>query len=148
MPISVLQAAKYMGKLSSWSLSNLEMQKLLYIAHMLHLGDHNHPLVRGNFEAWDLGPVHPVLYHRAKVFGARPVENIFRSVSNLKDGTERDMLDEAIKEFGGFDRARSSSYNSSGKKEAWAKNYKPGVHNIIIPNADILAEYNLRSEDS
>ena len=147
MPISVLQAAKYMGKLSSWSLSNLEMQKLLYIAHMLHLGDHNHPLVRGNFEAWDLGPVHPVLYHRAKVFGARPVENIFRSVSNLKDGTERDMLDEAIKELEdltGPDLVAITHW----EKGAWAKNYKPGVHNIIIPNADILAEYNLRSEDS
>ena len=147
MPVSVLQAAKYMGKLSNWSLSNLEMQKLLYIAHMFHLGDHNNPLVHGNFEAWDLGPVHPVLYHQAKVFGARPVENIFRSVSSLKDGTERNMLDETIKELEdltGPDLVAITHW----EKGAWAKNYKPGVRNIIIPNTDILDEYNLRSEDS
>ena len=147
MPITVLQAAKCIGKLSGWSLSNLEMQKLLYIAHMFHLGDHNNPLVRGNFEAWDLGPVHPDLYHQAKVFGARPVENIFRSVPKLKEGTESDMLRETIKELKDLTGADLVAI-THWEKGAWAKNYKPGVRNIIIPNADILAEYNLRSKDS
>ena len=26
---------------------------------------------------------------------------------------------------------------------AWAKNYVPGIRSIVIPNADIIAEYNV-----
>ena len=55
MPIHVLQAAKYMADRSGWNLSNLELQKILYIAHMFHLGRHSTALVRGEFQAWDLG---------------------------------------------------------------------------------------------
>ena len=56
MAISVLEAAKHIGARSHWSLSNLKMQKLLYIAHMFHLGIYNKPLVCEFFEAWDYGP--------------------------------------------------------------------------------------------
>ena len=63
MTTSVLTVAKRLGEQSDWSLSNLAMQKLSYIAHMVHLASFDgEPLVFGNFEAWDLGPVHPQLY--------------------------------------------------------------------------------------
>ena len=60
MAVSALSAGKRLGKHSGWTLSNLAMQKLLYIAHMYHLGMYDAtPLVTGHFEAWDYGPVHP-----------------------------------------------------------------------------------------
>ena len=102
MTISVLEAAKYLGGRSRWSLSNLKMQKLIYIAHMFHLGIYKKELVHRFFEAWDYGPVHPDLYHYAKVFGADPVDNIFYSISNLKDEeTEISILDAVEEQLGG-----------------------------------------------
>lgn len=148
MSISVLAAAKYIGGLSDWSKSNLELQKILYIAHMLHLGLHEQPLVQDNFQAWELGPVHPILYHKAKVFGANPVQNIFRSVPNLDEhNLETKTLNatfNAVAEFTGS-RLIAITHCDYG---AWAKNYKPGAYGIVIPNEDIFEEYKERRERS
>ncbi len=107
MPISVLSAAKHIGKLSDWSKTNLELQKIIYIGHMLHLGKHELPLVVGHFEAWHYGPVHPELYRHAKVFGAGPVQNIFTNEPSLENGSaEKETLDRAYEQVGNFESAR------------------------------------------
>ena len=49
MTIDVLQAAKCLGRMSSWRFSNLELQKIIYICHMLYLGQQGEPLVKGDF---------------------------------------------------------------------------------------------------
>ncbi len=146
MSIPVLSAAKHLGILSDWSKTNLELQKILYIAHMIHLGEHKKPLVKDYFQAWIFGPVHPVLYHKAKIFGAKPVRNIFRSIGDL---------DENLSETNTLNRTYSVVSEFTGAKlvaithcdyGAWAKNYKPDAMGIIIPNEDILEEYNKRKE--
>lgn len=127
MAISIFEAAKHLGSQADWSLSNLKMQKILYIAHMYHLGIYDgSPLVRGLFEAWDYGPVHPDLYHRAKVFGADPVGNIFRSFKDLEDdGTEKRILDAAAEQLSVISSAQliATTHREGG---AWAKHYVPG----------------------
>jgi len=141
MTVSVLSAAKRLAAQSSWSLSNLELQKILYLAHMFHMGRNNgEPLVSGLFEAWDFGPVHPSLYHRAKVFGSDPVENVFYDIPDLPEGPEREIVHEAYESLGsvGPGRLVSATHKKGG---AWDKNYIPGARNIVIPNEDILAEY-------
>jgi uncharacterized phage-associated protein len=146
MAISVLAAAKWLGQKSNWSLSNLELQKLIYLAHMFFLGRTGKPLVSGVFEAWDYGPVHPTLYHVVKMFGARPVENIFGTVPDLEDGEEKSILGEAYDVLGGVGASRlvAATHRKDG---AWDKNYIPGQRHCIILNSDILHEYNnLRKE--
>ena len=49
MSVHVLQAAKFAAGRSGWTLSNLALQKIIYVAHMLHLGTHGRPLVKGGF---------------------------------------------------------------------------------------------------
>ena len=140
MTVPVLAAAKRLGVRSNWSLSNLEMQKLLYVAHMLHLGQYDEPLVPGLFEAWEYGPVHPALYHKVKVFGSSPVANVFHLAGDLAEGTEARMLDEAVDKL---------SHASPGKLVAithwdggaWAKHYIPGMRGVAIPNNAIRQEY-------
>ena len=58
MTIDVLQAAKCLGRMSSWRFSNLELQKIIYISHMLYLGQEEKPLVEGYFQVWNYGPAH------------------------------------------------------------------------------------------
>lgn len=141
MTVSVLSAAKHLAARSGWRLSNLELQKILYLAHMFYLGRNNgQPLVSGNFEAWDYGPVHPSLYHAAKMFGSDPVGNIFHSTPDIPDGPERAILDEAYQSLGNASSSRlvSATHRTGG---AWYKNYRPGVRHLTIPNEDILQEY-------
>jgi uncharacterized phage-associated protein len=117
------------------------MQKILYLAHMFELGRTGNPLVHGSFEAWDYGPVHPELYHRAKIFGSDPVENIFTDARLPEEGTpECAIIDEAYGSLGnvGPGRLVNLTHRRGG---AWETNYIPGARNIIIPNDDILKEY-------
>lgn len=141
MTISILSAAKRLGERSNWALSNLALQKLSYLSHMFFMGRHaGTPLVHGHFEAWDYGPVHPDLYHRAKMFGSSPVrEFIFLGVEDAS-GPERDVLDEAYDALGSVRAGKlvNATHRPGG---AWETNYRPGVMGIIIPNSDILAEY-------
>ncbi|WP_439478773.1 type VI toxin-antitoxin system SocA family antitoxin [Brevundimonas sp.] len=51
------------------AVTNLALQKLIYFAHGLMLRRHNRPLVDGYFEAWEFGPVHPLLYATFKGAG-------------------------------------------------------------------------------
>lgn len=144
MPVSALAAAKHMAKRSGWSLSNLALQKLLYIAHMRHLGRTGQPLVKGRCEAWDYGPVFPDLYHRLKVFGAEPVKNILHSVPELPDGPEKSTLDEVLDHLLPLKPGQLVAITHR-KDGAWDRHYKPGIRGIDIPDQDILSEYQDRT---
>ena len=144
MAVSVLSAAKRLAKKSRWSLSNLELQKILYLAHMIHLGQTGEPLVKGYFEAWNYGPVHPVLYHHAKVFGADPVKNIFHGNEDLEDDDRHsksiDAIYHALENF----RPGQLVALTHRKNGAWERVYIPGKSHCRIKNEDILSEYNDR----
>lgn len=140
MTESVHAAAKRLCVRSGWSLSNLELQKLLYLSHMLHLGRHDEPLISEHFEAWNYGPVAPSLYHRVKIFGSSPVGNVFHSVEDLADGTEVDVLDEAVDQLG-HARPGKLVAITHWDQGAWAKHYRPGVRGVVIPNQDIRQEF-------
>ncbi|MCY3852909.1 MAG: DUF4065 domain-containing protein [Gammaproteobacteria bacterium] len=141
MAINVLRTAKYMGEISDWSLSHLHLQKLLYLSHMFFLGQNaGEPLVQGHFEAWDYGPVHPELYHKAKIFGADPVKNIFRSCDDLEEGLERNTLDYVFTALRGVSGAQLVAMTHQ-EEGAWAKHYEPGRRGVIIPDDDILEEF-------
>lgn len=139
MAINPLAAAKRMCERSGYELSNLSLQKILYLAHMYHLGIHGTPIVGGNFQAWDLGPVHPRIYNYVIVFGVTPVGNIFRSIDNADEGTETYIIDQATDQLKGKHPASlvGITHRNDG---AWAKNYEPGRNNLI-PNNDIKMEY-------
>ena len=51
------------------NVTNLSLQKLLYFAHGLSLIETGKPLVSGYFEAWQHGPVHPLVYRSFKDAG-------------------------------------------------------------------------------
>ena len=140
MAVPVPAAAKRMCERSGWSLSNLELQKLLYIAHMFHLGETGEPLIIGRFEAWDYGPVQPTLYHMAKVFGSSPVKNIFHTAPPIEGRPEADTVDSAVDQLGNEPPGRLVAI-THWDKGAWARFYVPGERGIVIPNDAIRQEY-------
>lgn len=54
-------------------LTNLALQKLLYFAHGIFLNESKCPLVKGYFEAWQYGPVHPIAYKAFRSSGGEPI---------------------------------------------------------------------------
>ena len=77
MTISSFDAGKTLCDMSGWRMSNLELQKILYIAHMYHLGTGQGRLIDEDFEAWQYGPVAPKLYRHVKRFASKPIRNVF-----------------------------------------------------------------------
>jgi uncharacterized phage-associated protein len=62
-----------LGDLTGVSLTNMALQKLVYLAHGWHLLERGSPLATNHFEAWEHGPVVRALYEAVKSAGEKPV---------------------------------------------------------------------------
>jgi uncharacterized phage-associated protein len=125
-------AAKHLCEKSGWQISNLPLQKMLYLADMNFTGKFGQRLVD-----------EPSLYHRCKAFGAKPVPNIFWGIGNIIGTREAAMIDSA------WDNLRAMNpgqlvENTHWAGGAWARRYVPGARGIKIETDDMLNEYRRR----
>ena len=87
--------------------SNLVLQKLVYFAHGRFLTETGQPLVSGEFEAWQFGPVHPHVYNAFKQHGSapirgraeivNPVTSQRRPIPPIADGAVREMIEDVYR---------------------------------------------------
>jgi uncharacterized phage-associated protein len=142
MPVTALQATKIICQAADWRLSNLHVQKILYLAHMavLRRTKGSHGIIIGEpFQAWDYGPVIPQIYHKLKIYGAKPVQNIFRSVNiEVVDDEDRKFLESFVHSLDNVSAARlvHATHRPGG---AWSKCYQAGG-SVPIPNKLIFEE--------
>src|SRR3569623_1823287 len=79
--------ARFICEAGDWNVTNLQLQKIMYLAQMLYMGEHaGERLVDTYFEAWDYGPVSPPLYRKVRGFGAGPIEDVFPDALPFKKG--------------------------------------------------------------
>lgn len=137
---------KFICEQGGWKVSNLQLQKILYLAQMYYMGRHaGEPLCDAQFEAWDYGPVEPSLYKKVRMFGSSPVQDVFFDARPFRDDDPRridlkEVCDALLSKRAG--ELVDITHSSNG---AWAKNYVPRIRGIKIPNNDIIAEYNRRA---
>lgn len=142
MSVNSKSAAKWLCEASGWKITNLALQKLLYLSHMYHMGriPGNPPLVDEEFEAWDYGPVLPRVYHTVKGFGSGPIGNVFNSVGDIDDEEAIASLQEvyvALKDTTAG-RLVSMTHRDNG---AWSRTYDRNARRNKIPNELILEEF-------
>jgi len=145
MAISIDESAKKVCILSNWTITNLKLQKVLYISQVAFLGKNNSLLLNGEFEAWDYGPVLPELYHKVKRFGANRIKDIFYNVEEIKNTEEASFLEEACKCLLNKQAFQlvEITHRTNG---AWAKAYKRRHINPIIAEEDMSEEYKVINE--
>ena len=143
-PVNVLSAARQLVERSGRTLTNLQLHKILYLAQMYHLGERKTRLINGDFEAWDYGPVLPVLYSQAKIFGGGPVLRVF-GAGEIFDPERGKWLEDAYDQLGKLSAGRLVSITHM-KDGAWATYYRPNMHGIKIPDEAIIDEYRLRKQ--
>lgn len=83
-------------------LTNMQIQKLVFLAHGLSLALLERPLTYHNIHAWQWGPVMPQLYKRFSAYGSSPIETPA-------------LCDEAVPETGDESEVISSVWQSFGK---------------------------------
>lgn len=129
-------------------LTQMKLQKVVYFAQGLYLvlreGD---TLIREDFQAWKYGPVVPVIYHDYKLYGSSPIGDtdwLSRTPNEEEMAAMEYHAKDIIKYTWEMLRDVSGTQLSNWTHKAdspWAKHYKPGVPDIIIPKEDIRAYF-------
>lgn len=109
-------------------ITNLKLNKLVYYAHVESIRRGHGPLFDDAVEAWQYGPVEPIVYHAFKSNGK---QRITSSNSTLRiTGQARDIISFVANTYGklsAFDLV-TFSHRDGG---AWSRVYSPGVDNPI-----------------
>lgn len=117
-------------------MTNMKLQKLLYLAQCLSYAIKDKPLFKEKIQAWEFGPVVPNVYHTYKVLRA----NIIQDVNPVEiDDETATLLEFAYEKFGKYSAKELVKMTHNHK--AYKKNYIENEKNIEIPQADIKAEF-------
>ena len=126
-------------------ISQIKLQKLIYFAHGFYLAVKEKPLVNEKIEAWQYGPVIPLVYHRFKNWGNNEITRV------LIDKSDGLMISEEVIEFLDLVWHKFSRYSASElvnlsheKDGPWHKAIEKSkalvgfvVPNIVINNLEI-----------
>lgn len=137
-------------------LTQMQLQKLVYLAHGWTLGLTGQALTAEQPQAWDFGPVYPDLYDHTKLFGRAPItreitsdddeparffgrpRNAVPYRANLSS-IERSIIEQVWDRYGGLSGARLSAMTHQ-PNTPWSRTYDSG-RNRAIPNELIRDHY-------
>lgn len=144
MSLTAFRTAQKVCSLSDWSLTNLQLQKILYLSHLLYFGQRKEPLILERFQAWTYGPVLPGVYNRVKVFQDRPILNVFYGSHVLReddpiDGDKACFLRETYQKLARRS-ARELVRMTHLRDGAWEKAFQRQPYSTLQDD-DILSEY-------
>jgi uncharacterized phage-associated protein len=137
------------GREQGAPLSNLSLQKVLYFAHGLYLTRYGKPLVEGYFEAWENGPVHPLVYHAFKSHGANAIEG-FAARLDLRTRTRLPVEAPLREEIRHFIREVARTYGrmSPGQLVGWSHRKNAPWEAVVGSGPDRTSRFGLRIENS
>lgn len=147
MTVSAIQAAKFLSKQSDWRYTHLEIQKILYLTHMVYLGKFKEPLVTGKFEAWEYGPVHTELHQILLEWGnvsipasAGVYQTVDISIFDSGAAKEARLLRVSAKSLPPGNGPKLLAITNANVS-AWTKAYDNVRRSRIITDEAILKEY-------
>ena len=108
-------------------MTNLKLQKMLYYEQGFHLAYFNEPLFDDPIEAWQYGPVVPVVYDHYKDNGRDGIEPDEREF--IFDGSkEKALFDEVFRVYGAY--SAIGLMNMTHKEMPWHST-PTGIGNVI-----------------
>lgn len=131
-----LERAKEAGK----TLTNMQVQKLVYLAHGYNLALNNGPITFDSVQAWQWGPVIPPLYNKLKQFGAGEVQGPIASDCEPipRDSKDAEVIDAVWNAFGGFGAATLSRITHEDNSP-WDQTWREMPYGVI--SDDRIAAY-------
>ena len=144
-----LTIAKKICELSKWDASNLELQKMMYIVHMMYYGEKERKLSNCVFEAWKYGPVTNKLYSLCSRYGSDSVGSIvFYDVDEKLEKDDSDFIENIYFKLLENKTPQELLNYVHNKNGAWYKVYsKDNSGRAIIDYNLILQEYNNLKND-
>lgn len=106
--------------------TNLKLQKILYLAQAYFLAKVGKPLFEDTIEAWEFGPVVPTVYRKYKSNGSNP---IISEKDKSKISVEvKKLLDSVWDAFGGYSAGRLVDITHA--HAPWKEAYNSGFTEI------------------
>lgn len=138
----VFKVAQKFCEYQNWRVTNLRLQKLLYIAQVLSLGlrDGKH-LFNAEIHAWKYGPVVPEVYRRFKIFGASPIPQIVFDDELCQCSDDENAFISAVANMTKNLKDWELVGLTHRPGSAWAKLYSENSNDKIISEQDMLKEY-------
>lgn len=84
--------------------TNLKLQKILYLAQAYFIAKIGKPLFADSIEAWEFGPVVPNVYHKFKNHGSNPI--ILEEDKSKVATEDKEVLNKIWEAFGGYSAGR------------------------------------------
>lgn len=125
-----------LAKQDNIPVTNMKLQKLVYIAHGYCWAILNRPLINNDVHAFEFGPVIPTLYNRLKKYGSSPVESPVQtdnpelSENGLAENLVKRVWD-AYKNLGALKLSAITHESNTPWEETWQTNR----YGIIPPDA-------------
>lgn len=144
LPYSSYSVAKTICSLAKGEITNLQLQKFLYLIHMFYMGRTGKPLLDEEFIAGKYGPFLKKVKSRVYMFGADRIKYDMFYKHNLIPLDDK-VAYETIEYFLSNLLQRDPCYlvhMIRKKNGAWKKNYREGKQ-FFIRNEDIKHEYNV-----
>ena len=126
--------------------TQMKLQKMVYVAHGLHLALYGEPLIKEYFQAWKYGPVVRDIYNTYRFYGSEPISNTdwlfyenFDDELKKLDSRAESIIDFTWKTLKSWNAGQLSNWTHKDGSP-WQKVYIKGVSDIIIPN-DAITDY-------
>lgn len=141
-----LDVANWFIDTSGYTKTNLQVQKMTYIAHGYMLAIHDVPLIRDRVEAWQHGPVIPKIYHEYKRWRSGVIGRIRYKPDPFTD-IESELLMAVFTNYGKYCGYYLSqiTHRDGDVSTPWAQCYVAST-NMPIPNSITQAYYKARIE--
>jgi uncharacterized phage-associated protein len=122
-------------------LTNMQLQKLVYIAHGWSLALLGRGLIYDPVEAWQWGPVIPSLYHNLSKYGSGEVDSVIPLLGGQKLRQDEEELIESVwnsyKQMSGFKLSSITHQENT----PWSRTVKTFGLRSVIPEKYITDHY-------
>lgn len=128
---NVFNVVTYIIKFPQIKVDNLKLQKLLFYAQAVTLVKSGSSLFSDEIQAWDYGPVVPVVYHKYKTCG----DDYLDTEDEIKGLTdeERHYIDMVMEYYG--DMSGTALINLTHSERPWKEAYAKGRNTPITVSA-------------
>ncbi|MDQ9009051.1 DUF4065 domain-containing protein [Acinetobacter gerneri] len=144
MAYSALQVANRIiekGREKGLYFTQMQLLKLVYIAHGWYLAVSDAPLINNQVEAWKYGPVISDLYQVVKVFGSEQIKgDLINNPVAFSDDAET-VMDFVIRNYGSFSAFKLSEITHA-PNTPWSETFnQDGGWAEVITNGAIQKHY-------
>jgi uncharacterized phage-associated protein len=119
------------------SLTNMQLQKLVFLVQSCELSEHAAPAFHEDVQAWQHGPVVGSVYRTYKFFGDDPIEAIDHGQASSHEVPARtlDAVEKVWDLFGGM--TGSELRRLTHDRGPWPAHYRDDRKSIVLPRHEI-----------